>query len=115
MSQLEVDGRIRSLNREIVRTVVGLFRTTLQTDLMRRRILLAVAVLLVSALGAGCFGPEEDPSTEVEGEETTPGDETVEAGGEPQGEPVNDTANVEGTTTAPDEETTNGDEDEADG
>jgi hypothetical protein len=80
---------------------------------MRGRILLAVAVLLVSALGAGCFGPEEDPSTEVEGEETTPGEETVEAGGQPQGQPANDTANVEETTTAPAEN--DGDDEETDG
>ena len=77
---------------------------------------LSVALLLPAVSAAGRFGPEEAPATEVEEEETTPGEETVEAGGQPTGEPVNDTANAgETETDASGDEETAGEESEGNG
>lgn len=72
------------------------------------RVILAVTVLLAAAVGAGCMSPEEDPADTVQ-EETTPG--TTVAGGEPTGEPANETGVTAGEgETETVEETTEGDE-----
>ena len=62
---------------------------------LQRAIVLA-AVLLTAVVGAGCMGPEEDPSATVQETETTAG-ETVEAGADPT--EVTATPTVFGTTT----------------
>ena len=70
-----------------------------------QRAILVAAVLLTAIVGAGCMGPEEDPSTTVQETETTQG-ETVEAGADPT--EVTATPTVFGTTTDEANETDGG-------
>lgn len=77
------------------------------------RLFVGLLVVSAMALGAGCFGPDEDPADtpeDQEGEtETTPGDTVV--GGQPTAEPTNDTAIAEaGTDTDTGEDAGGGDE-----